>query len=34
MTPGQTLIVAWTGATSGDQAAFNIIGTMDALTTG
>jgi hypothetical protein len=34
MTPGQTLIVVWSGAKSGDQAAFNIIGTMDALTTG
>jgi hypothetical protein len=34
MTPGQTLIVKWSGATSGDIAAANIIGTMDALTTG
>lgn len=34
MSPGQTLIVAWTGAKSGDTAAFNVIGTMDALTTG
>ena len=34
MSPGQTLIVTWTGAHSGDTAAFNIIGTMDALTTG
>lgn len=34
MSPGQTLIVAWTGAKSGDTAALNIIGTMDALTTG
>jgi hypothetical protein len=34
MTPGQTLIVAWSGAHPGDQAAFNIIGTMDALTSG
>jgi hypothetical protein len=34
MTPGQTLIVAWSGANPGDQAALNIIGTMDALTTG
>ena len=34
MTPGQTLVVKWSGATPGDTAAFNIIGTMDALTTG
>ena len=34
MSPGQTLIVAWAGATTGDTAAVNIIGTMDALTTG
>jgi hypothetical protein len=34
MTPGQTIIVAWTGAHSGDVAAVNIIGTMDALGTG
>ena len=33
MSPGQTLIVAWTGGTSGDTAAANVIGTMDALTT-
>lgn len=33
MSPGQTLIVAWTGGTSGDIAAANVIGTMDALTT-
>lgn len=31
MTPGQTLIVSWTGGHNGDTAAFNIIGTMDAL---
>lgn len=34
MTPGQTLIVKWSGAHDGDTAAFNIIGTMDALATG
>jgi hypothetical protein len=34
MTPGQTLIVAWSGAHPGDTASFNIIGTMDALSTG
>jgi hypothetical protein len=34
MTPGQTIIVKWSGAKSGDTAAANIIGTMDALTTG
>jgi hypothetical protein len=34
MTPGQTLIVIWSNGHSGDTAAFNIIGTMDALTTG
>jgi hypothetical protein len=34
MTPGQTIIIKWTGAKSGDTAAANIIGTMDALTTG
>lgn len=33
MTPGQTLIVKWSGAHNGDTAAFNIIGTMDALGT-
>jgi hypothetical protein len=31
MTPGQVLIVSWSGATSGDTAAMNILGTMDAL---
>jgi hypothetical protein len=31
MTPGQSLIVEWTDGTPGDQASFNIIGTMDAL---
>ena len=34
MTPGQTLVVSWSGATPGDTAALNIIGTMDALSTG
>jgi len=34
MTPGQTLIVTWTGAKPGDTAALNIIGTMDALGAG
>jgi hypothetical protein len=34
MSPGQFLVVAWTGATQGDTAAVNIIGTMDALTAG
>lgn len=33
MTPGQTIIIAWTGAHNGDTAAANIIGTMDALGT-
>jgi hypothetical protein len=33
MTPGQVLIVSWTGAHPGDQAAANMIGTMDALST-
>jgi hypothetical protein len=33
LTPGQTLIVKWTGAHNGDTAAMNVIGTMDALTT-
>ncbi len=32
MTPGQTILVTWTGATVGSVLAFNIIGTMDALT--
>jgi hypothetical protein len=31
MTPGQTVIVAWTGATQGNTAAASIVGTMDAL---
>jgi hypothetical protein len=34
MSPGQVLIVTWTGAHPGDTAAFNVVGTMDALTTG
>ncbi len=34
MSPGQTLIVIWSSGHPGDTAAFNIIGTMDALTTG
>lgn len=34
MTPGQQLIVQWASGHTGDTAAFNIIGTMDALTTG
>lgn len=33
MTPGQYLVIAWTGAHPGDTAAANVIGTMDALTT-
>jgi hypothetical protein len=34
MSPGQVLIVTWTGGHPGDTAAFNVIGSMDALTTG
>ena len=34
MSPGQVLICTWTGGHGGDLAAANIIGTMDALTTG
>lgn len=34
MTPGQVLIIQWTSAQPGDVAAANVIGTMDALTTG
>jgi len=34
MSPGQFLVITWTGATPGDTAAANVIGTMDALTTG
>src|SRR5215472_10181139 len=33
MTPGQVLIVIWSGGTSGDTAAMNVLGTMDALST-
>lgn len=33
MTPGQVLIIKWTGAKVGDTAGANVIGTMDALTT-
>jgi hypothetical protein len=34
MTPGQFLVFQWSGANPGDQAAANVIGTMDALGTG
>jgi hypothetical protein len=34
MSPGQYLVISWTGAHNGDTAAANVIGTMDALTTG
>jgi hypothetical protein len=34
MSPGQVLIVTWTNGHAGDTAAFNIVGTMDALSTG
>jgi hypothetical protein len=34
MSPGQVLIVTWTGGHAGDTAAFNIVGSMDALSTG
>jgi hypothetical protein len=33
MSPGQTLICEWSGAHPGDVAAFNLIGTQDALST-
>ena len=33
MSPGQSLIIKWTGGHNGDIAAANVIGTMDALTT-
>jgi hypothetical protein len=33
MTPGQTLICIWTNGHIGDVAAFNVIGTQDALST-
>jgi hypothetical protein len=34
MSPGQVLIVTWVNGHAGDTAAFNVIGSMDALTTG
>ena len=34
MSPGEFIIVSWTGGTAAATASFNIIGTMDALTTG
>lgn len=34
MQPGEFIIVKWTGGTPGETAGLNIIGTMDALTTG
>lgn len=34
MAPGQYLIFKWTNAHVGDQAAANVVGSMDALTTG
>ena len=34
MTPGQYLVAVWSGGNPGDTAAMNVIGTMDALTTG
>lgn len=34
VSPGQVLIVTWSGAKPGDTAALNVVGTMDALTTG
>jgi hypothetical protein len=34
MQPGDLIIVQWTGGHPGDIAALNIVGTMDALTTG
>lgn len=33
MSPGQYLVVNWTGANPGDTASINVIGTMDALAT-
>lgn len=32
MSPGQVLIIAWAGGHTGDKAAANVLGTMDALT--
>lgn len=34
MQPGELIIVAWTGGSPGETAALNVVGTMDALTTG
>jgi hypothetical protein len=34
MTPGQYIIAVWTGGHTGDIAAINVIGTMDALHAG
>lgn len=34
MQPGELIIVAWTGGAPGETAALNVVGTMDALTTG
>lgn len=34
MSPGQTIIAVWTGGHAADTAAFNVVGTMDALSTG
>lgn len=34
MQPGEFIIVTWTGGHPGDTASFNVIGSMDALTTG
>jgi hypothetical protein len=34
MSPGQYLIGIWTGGKAGDVCSMNVLGTMDALTTG
>lgn len=34
VSPGQVLIVTWANAKAGDTAALNVVGSMDALTTG
>lgn len=34
MQPGELIIVSWTGGAASETAALNVIGTMDALTTG
>lgn len=34
MQPGELIIVTWTNGHAGDNATFNVLGTMDALTTG